>query len=376
MMEGLPDMVAHYQESDRRTGWEHNTEIVIGDLYDHQGKPLDLCGRGSLKRAVADWKTLGYDIKVGIELECFAFTHDANSEIVPYGTPGAVVYGTGAFIDPLRFTEAIWEQACKHNFKLEMMTAEYDAPQFEFTLRYDDPISAVDDVFLFRLMSREIALEYGILLTYLPKPLASAGGSGLHINLSLWDQSGNNTLGIPDGSSIEALSDVTKGCLAGLMHHHKGLAGLLAPSANSYARLQPASLSGYWQNWGVDHRGVTARLSTEGGAKARIEHRMADCTSNPYIAIASVLQAARLGYQNKYALQAAETRDCFDNMDATIGVAVDLRRAMNDLEQDTVLAEAVGTGIVANLIYMKRMEFRKTKDLEGEELRDFYIHYI
>ena len=39
------------------------------------------------------------------------------------------------------------------------------------------------------------------------------------------------------------------------------LAGLLAPTVGSYLRLQPASMSGYWCNWGGDHRGVTVRVS-------------------------------------------------------------------------------------------------------------------
>jgi len=59
------------------------------------------------------------------------------------------------------------------------------------------------------------------------------------------------------------MTDLAKGCVAGLMHHHRGMAGLVAPTVNSYERLKPASLSGYWRNWGIDHRGVTTRLSAE-----------------------------------------------------------------------------------------------------------------
>ena len=376
MKEGLPDMEARYEGSEVRPGWERNTSVVVGDLFDHHDNPLDLCGRGALKRAVRAWNEFGLDPVIGIELECFAFTHNENGRIIPYPTPGAVVYGTGAFADPLRFTEAIWDKACELGFKLEMLTAEYDAPQFEFTLGCDSAVNAVDDIFLFRLMAREIALEFGVLLSFLPKPMAAAGGSGMHVNLSFRTDDGTNALGDRNGTEPEEINDLAKGCLAGFMRHHKGLAGLVAPTANSYARLQPASLSGYWQNWGGDHRGVTARVSSETGAKARLEHRMADCSANPYIAVAAVLQAARLGVSGSYKLQPAETGDCFDKVDAKSGVAPNLAKAMDDLERDTELANAVGRGLVDNLLFMKRKEFQKTRDLEGEELRDFYIHFI
>jgi glutamine synthetase len=234
----------------------------------------------------------------------------------------------------------------------------------------------VDDIVLFRLMAREIALEYGIVLTFMPKPIAEAGGSGMHVNFSFLDEAGGNALSSGPKGGPEHMNELARGCLAGLVHHHKGLAGLIAPTANSYMRLQPGSLSGYWQNWGGDHRNVTTRISSEGGSKARLEHRMADASANPYTAVAAVLQAARLGVAGGYDLPPMETGDGFDRSDAKQGVADDLGRAVADLERDTALSEAVGAGLVANHVYMKRQEVKKTRDLEGDGLRDFYVWFI
>ena len=370
-MDGLPDMEARYSGKDIRDCWEKDTKVVIGDLFDHHGEPLELCGRGALKRAINAWEKHGLTPKVGIELEAFAFTQSSDGELTPYGTPGAVVYGTGAFTDPLRFTNAIWKKSHEMGFQLEMITAEYDSPQFEFTLKYDEALKAMDDMFLFRLMAREIALEYGVLLTFMPKPIPSAGGSGMHINYSFADKDGKNALAKGEIGGPKNLNELGRGCLAGLMHHHVGLAGILAPTANSYARLQQGCLAGYWQNWGGDHRGVTARISMEGGEKARIEHRMADFSANPYIAVAAVLQASRLGFEKGYALQAPETGDCFDHTDAKIRVAADLRKAQRDLEKDTDLTEAIGTLLVKNHLVMKEKEFKKTKTLKVKNLEIF-----
>jgi glutamine synthetase len=232
----------------------------------------------------------------------------------------------------------------------------------------------VDDIFLFRLLAREVAFAHGLLLTFMPKPILTLGGSGVHINFSFTDASGRNAIsGGPDASQFNAL---TLACTSGLMHHHNALAGLLAPSTNSYQRLQPASLSGFWQNWAVDHRGVTVRLSAEAGPGARIEHRMGDACANPYTHTAAVLQAARLGVIHNYPLQAAETGDCLENKDATHSVPANLAGALDALEADTALVHAVGEGLVANHVGIKRHEIERTAGLEGDALRDHYIRFI
>ena len=376
MMEGLPDMELKWQGDDIRDSWHAGTKIVLGDLYDDAGEPLTTCPRGALKRAVAGWQSKSLSPKIGIELEAFALVQDEDGNLAPYNTPGGVVYGTGPASDPLRFNDEIWELADDLGFSLDMITAEYDSPQFEYTLTFDDAVKAVDDIVLFRLMAREVALEYGVILTFMPKPIAEAGGSGMHVNFSFTDADGGNALSSGTRGGPDHLNDLAKGCLTGLLHHHKGLAGLIAPTTPSYQRLQPASLSGYWQNWGGDHRNVTTRVSTEGGAKARLEHRMADASANPYTAVAGVLQAALLGVENGYDLPPMETGDGFEVTDAKTGTADTLGAAIADLSADTILSAAVGQGLVDNHVFMKTEEVGKTKDLEGDALRDFYVHFV
>lgn len=376
MLEGLPDMELRWQADDIRDSWHAGTKIVLGDLYDQKGEALALCPRGALKRAVAAWEAKGLTPKIGIELEAFAFERDKDGNLVPYDAPGAVVYGTGPTTDPRGFNDAIWARATALGFRIDMITAEYDAPQFEYTLTFDDALRAVDDIILFRLLAREVALEHGIVLSFLPKPIALAGGSGMHINFSFADKDGNNALTLDGKSGPAHMNALARGCVAGLVFHHRGLAGLLAPTALSYKRLQPASLSGYWRNWGGDHRNVTTRVSAEGGAKARLEHRMADATANPYIAVAAVLQAALLGVENKVALTPPETGDGFELTDATEGVAADLAGALDDLAADVALGDAVGRMLVDNQLFMRRAEVEKTTGMDHADLCNFYISFL
>ena len=374
VLEGLPDMEAVYSADDVRPGWQRNTRVAIADLRANDGSPLPMCGRSALKRAVADWQALGYDPMVGIELEAYVFQIEPDGSLKPYDTPSSHVYATGPFSDPRGFTDTLWERAGAAGLRIDSQNTEYDSPQFELTLTFDHAVRAVDDIFLFRLLAREVAFEHGLLLTFIPKPIATQGGSGVHVNFSLRDEQGRNAIsGGPDAAQFNAL---TLACTAGLMQHHQALAGLVAPSANSYQRLQPASLSGFWQNWAVDHRGVTVRLSAEAGHAARIEHRMGDACANPYTHTAAVLQAARLGLVHGYPLQAAETGDCLENKDATHSVAADLAGALDALEADTALVQAVGPGLVAQHIGMKRHEITRTAALQGDAVRDYYIRFV
>ena len=374
MLEGLPDMIARYQIAQIRPGWHDNEKVVVCDQFDSSGETLGMCGRGLLKRTVADWRQAGYSPQIGIELEAYLFTRDQQGKWQPYDTPGAFVYGTGIFADPIRVTDAIWARAEQCGFNLEMVTAEFDSPQFEFTLRYDQAVAAVDDIFLFRLMAREVAMEHGILLTMMPKPIAALSGSGVHVNFSFTAANGSNAIG--DAAAKDKLTPLARSCIAGLLHHHRSLAGLLAPTVNSYQRLRPASLSGYWRNWGHDHRGVTTRVTAETGVHARIEHRMADAGANPYTMVAAILQAARLGVVKQYPLPPAETADCLENHDAEDGVPEDLGGALDALRADTDLVAAVGDELVANLVAIKQDEIEKTAQLDAGALRDFYIHYL
>jgi len=371
MMEGLPDMLVKWDPAEIRDSWNSDEKVVVADLQESDGSPMACCPRTALKKAIVDWGELGLTPYVGIELEATAFQFNEDGGIEPYDTPGGVVYGTGPFSDPVGFTDAIWARAEEAGFNLDMITTEYFAPQFEFTLTFDEALKAVDEIFLFKSLAREVALEHGILLTFLPMPIEGIGGIGMHINFSFRDKDGKNVIGGGD-----ELGEIAEGAIAGLVKHHRGMAALICPTVTSYQRLQPGGLAGVWNNWAVNHRGVTTRASEAPGKTARLEHRMADVTSNPYTATATVLQAALLGVKNKYPLPPAETGDCFENQDATVLAPSSLAEALVDLGKDTALSEAVGQTLVDNLIFMKTDEIEKTKDLSGDALRDWYIHYL
>ncbi|MDB4115827.1 MAG: glutamine synthetase family protein, partial [Planktomarina sp.] len=367
--DGLPDMELVLDE-ERRKSWQSKTEIALGDLQ-VDDQPFGLCARSQLKRTVAEWANIGLSPKIGLETEAYLFQKDEDGVWRPYDTPGAFVYGTGPSNDPRGVMDEVWEMANHCNIPIESMNGEFDNGQFELTLKFDDPIRACDDAFLMRMMAREIALKKDLLITFLPKPIPDRGGSGLHVNFSFTDSTGQNVIA-PDGS----LSKVAQECIAGLIRHHEGLSGLLASTVNSYDRLNPASMAGYWANWAEDHRLVTTRTSTKSPKSARLEHRMADCATNPYLAVTAVLQAAKLGVIEKLPLPPAEDLDGMENTRASRHVPPSLDRAIDALDDDVQLRGAVGNLLCDALIFQKRDEFNRLKGKTVDQVRDFYLPFI
>src|SRR5439155_11057269 len=63
-----------------------------------------------------------------------------------------------------------------------------DSPsQQEIDLRHTDALTMADSVMTFRLVVKEVAASQGVHATFMPKPLESVQGSGMHVHLSLFD---------------------------------------------------------------------------------------------------------------------------------------------------------------------------------------------
>jgi glutamine synthetase len=373
MLEGLPDCTAVYAPDSVRPGWEAGTGVVVADL-EFAGEPLAIAPRHVLRRAVADWESLGYRPKIGIELEAYVMQQDGRGGWKPWDTPGAFVYGTGPCVDPIGLFDEIMDTAARCGLPVESFNSEFDAPQFELTLACDSALQSVDNIFLFKVMAREIAARHDLLLTFIGKPIADRSGSGLHVNFSLLDDDGGNR--ISDPQATDGLSCLAKQCIAGLIAHHAGMAALCVPTVNGYKRLRPGQLAGYWANWGYDHRGATVRVPAARGDCARLEHRMSDGAANPYLATAAVLQAARLGVVHQLSAPAPEQQDCLEHQSTDQHVPDSLGSALDAFEADQPLVEAVGKEMAALFLCIKRAEWQKFTGAVTDWELNYYLPFL
>jgi glutamine synthetase len=355
--EGMRDMDITYSMEDVRQGWDDDaTAVVVADLF-FEGHPIEISPRNVLKKAVADWEALGHTPKVGIELECYVMQPDGRGGWTEWDTPGAYVYGTGPFVDPAGLLDDVMRTADRVGLPIESLNSEYDTPQFEMTLEYDDALRAVDDIFLYKVMVREIALKKGLLVTFMGKPFGDRGGSGFHVNFSMAGPDGDNRF--LDPAAPYGLSTLASQSIAGCLAHHEAMSAICAPTVNAYKRLRPAQLSGYWANWGIDHRSCTLRVPAENSPAKRLEHRMPDGAANPYLATAAVLQAARLGVVGGLEPPGPETHDGLEETNTERCVPDNLSLALDALEADGEFVDAMGRHMVEHWCAIKRAEWDK-----------------
>jgi glutamine synthetase len=373
LLEGNPDLDVTFPMEEIRPCWEADTAMVVGDIFFH-GEPIAISPRHTLRRAIAAWKALGYKAMVGIELEAFVMEPDGNGGWREWSTPGAYVYGTGTAVDPVGLVDEIMRTADAVGLRVESMNSEYETPQFELTLEYDEALKAVDDIFVFKVLAREVAQRHGLLLTFMGKPFGDRGGSGLHVNFSMERDDGSNAFADVDGE--HGLSAIAMSAIAGLVEHHEAMAAICAPTVNAYKRLLPGQLSGYWANWGLDHRSCTVRIPHQRGGATRIEHRMPDGAANPYLATAAVLQAALLGVLAVATPPSPETLDAFEVASTERHTAANLSLALDALEADGEFINALGTEVVEHFVAIKRNEWDKfSRAVTDWELKH-YLNFL
>jgi glutamine synthetase len=371
--ESFPDVEARFPIESIRPGWERGTGVVVASIT-KDGAPIELAPRSILERVVGEWADLGYIPMVGFELEAFLFEPDGERGWRPIHTPGSYVYGTGTAVDPSGTIEAIMDTAAQMGIELESVNSEYDDGQFELTLRYGEALQAADDAFLFRVMAKEVAARRGYLLSFMGKPITDRGGSGIHVNYSMLDGEGNNAFFDP--SDPDGLSPLARQCIAGVVNDHVSMTALVAPTVNAYKRLRPASLNGYYANWGLDHRGTALRVPPTRGPGTRLEHRLADGSASAHLAAAATLVSSLRGVRKGLECPPAETQDCITAVDTDVTVPASLGEALEALRRDKDFVEDFSPGYVEGFLAIKGAEWERymahTTDWELAEYLEYY----
>ena len=352
---GYPDLTAVAVPETRRPGWEPDTDVVVCDLLGPDHEPLALCPRGALERAVAGWRAIGYEPQLGFELELYLLEPDGQGGWRPAGGEGHRVYGVGLGGDPTGLALEYFDIVEAMGIELEGVLTEFSPGQLEINLTYGDALEAADGAVLVKEMSREVAARRGYRATYMGRPDAMSVGSGLHVNMSMTPVAGGANA-YHDPQRVDGLSTIARQSIGGLIAHHEAVAGLTAPLVNSYKRLMPGLIAGYWANWGLDNRISTYRVPAERGASTRIENRMPCASASPYLAAAATLNAALLGV--------VDGIDCGDPQvgDGDAAPNTDrhtphtLAEAVAAIEADTVLIEAMGHDLASAYLALRRAE--------------------
>lgn len=361
--------------------WQDGHVTAFSDLTTVDGDRFDLCTRTALRGVIDDLAGEGFVPMVGVESEFSLLTPGETEEWVPHSTRSSYDM-TG--IDQVSDLAATWRDAMDAA-GLELLGVHHESQpaQFEINLRYDDALATADGIMFFRQMLKATAHRAGLKATFMPRPHSGEDANGMHLHLSLWDEAGEENLfaGGPDDPDIEfpagkhprdaGISDTARHFVGGLLSHMQALTAVCAPTVNSYKRLIPGIWAPVNVAWGPDNRTTVLRLPPELGRSTRLEHRVPDTSCNPYLATAATLAAGLDGIRNE-----------IDPGEPTLANAYDedyerlprtLWDALNHLEDDDVLVDALGENLVTAFVRLKRDEFDRSRNHVSEWEREEYL---
>lgn len=352
---------------------------MICDIHRPDGQPFAGDPRVVLKRALKDAEELGYTFEVGPECEFFLFNTDENAMPTTQTREQAGYFDIGPLDEGENARRDIVMNLEDMGLIIEASHHEMAPAQHEIDLRYDEALTAADNIMTFKLAARTIAKRHGLHATFMPKPKFGVNGSGMHINMSL-HKDGRNIFG--DGGDANRPSRDAYYFVGGIMKHIKGMAAITNPLVNSYKRLVPGFAAPVYIAWSTTNRSPLIRIPSEGEAGTRIELRSPDSAANPYLTLAVCLKAGLDGILNR--IEPPKSVDCnIYNMTDEERRALNIEQfpgtlieAVEELKKDRFILDVLGDHIARNYISMKEAEWQKYRAHVSEwEIQEYLYRY-
>lgn len=371
---GYPDMIARPDLSTLvRLPWEPDVAHCLADLERApEGVPEPTDPRGAVRRAVAAFEELGLSPVIGPELEFFLCEPDPDSPggVRRYVDRMSMVYTVGRQADPRGISSELLRHCADLGLGAFAANHEYMNSQYEINIRESHALDAADRAFRLRAAVKDYAAQQGLIATFMGRPFNDQGGSGFHLHLS-FERDGDNAC------AGDEVAPVTRHAVAGILAHATALMAILNPTINAYRRILPDSLAPTHANWGMDNRTTFIRIPPERGEGARLEIRVGDGTANAYLAIAAVLAAALDGVKKELAPPEPVDGDAYAAAAEIQGEPLpkSLEAAIEALQGDTVLCEALGAETVETFATMKGFEIeRHAAHVSDWELDEYLRH--
>jgi len=333
---------------------------LICDVYKPDGTPFAGDPRNNLKRVLRKMEDMGFtDFNLGPEPEFFLFKTDEN------GKPTFDLNDEGGYFDlaPTDLGEDCRREIVLEleelGFEIEASHHEVAPGQHEIDWKYSRALEACDNIQTFKLIVKTVARKHGLHATFMPKPVFGVNGSGMHCNMSLFNEEGNTFY---DADSESGLSETAYKFIAGLLHHAKAYTAICNPIINSYKRLVPGYEAPVYIAWSTQNRSPLIRIPASRGLSTRVELRSVDPSTNPYLALATLLAAGLDGIASDIEVPAPIDRNIYimDAEDREANGIYDLPKnlaeAVEELKNNPLILDALGDHISRSFIEAKEIE--------------------
>lgn len=342
--------------------------VVQGRMFCDVMTPLDEPARadprGVLERQLTLAREAGFTFQVHPEIEFYLFTQPVSLD-KPLGLVDRAGYfdhvARGGSNDFRRRAVAALEEM---GISVEFSHHEGGPGQNEIDLRATDALTAADNIMTFRTIISEVALQEGLVATFMPKPLIDAPGSAMHLHLSLFEGERNAFF---DGAGTYQLSRTGRSFMAGILAHAGEISLVTNQHVNSYKRLYGGGEAPSYVCWGHNNRSALIRVPLYKPDKpqaARIEYRATDPAANPYLALSALLAAGLTGVREGYELP-EEAEDNVWELSRSERLALGITELPRSLEEalerftrSELMADVLGEEVFAFVRRNKEHEWR------------------
>jgi glutamine synthetase len=284
----------------RRIPWLDRTALVLADVVDQDGSPVEASPRQILIAQYERAAELGYTPYFASELEFYLYKESYAeawekgyrdlTPTIPYILDYHILATTmdEAYLGPIR------RGMQGAGIPVEFSKGEAWYGQHEVNVRYADAVTSADRHTIYKNGVKEIAFLNDVSASFMAKPSEKDIGSSCHIHSSLFDSDGKSAFVDGDGEE----TDVFRNYLGGVRRHVRELALFIAPAVNSYKRYAAESWAPTSVSWGRDNRTCGFRIVGHGQSH-RVECRIPGADTNPYLAYAALLAAGLDGVENQ-----------------------------------------------------------------------------
>jgi glutamine synthetase len=361
------------------TGKE-TTGRLICNVYTPNGQPFIGDPRAVLTRVLTDAESMGFTFDTGPELEFFLLKPNPDGSVIPPVPQDT----TGYFDQPTDIAGGLRREMTEaleaFGIVVEAMHAEVANGQHEIDFRYSNALTTADNAVTFRFALKTIAQQNGLWATFLPKPFRNMAGNGMHVHQSLiYKATGRNAFADP--GDPYGLSRIAQHFIAGQLAHARGMCAILAPLVNSYKRLVAGYEAPVYISWGRINRSALLRIPRAHRPEStRVELRCPDPSCNPYLAFAVMLAAGLDGIRRELPLPAASEENLYliepSRSSALPTLPGSLEEALEAMEDDSVVREALGPHTFERFLAAKRLEWEDYRmEVTAWELNKYLPNY-
>jgi glutamine synthetase len=358
---------------------ERRVARLICDITTPDGAPFAGDPRGALKRQIARAAESGFSMNAGMEAEFFLFKPTADGEAT------TVTHDVGGYFDlaPADLGEdarrAMVDLLEQMGFEVEAAHHEVAHGQHEIDFRYADALKTADNIATFRMVVKHVAQQFGLVASFMPKPIFGQNGSGMHTHQSLFRGKEN---AFWSAKSQWELSDTALHYIGGLLRHARAMCAVTNPLVNSYKRLVPGFEAPVNVSWSMRNRSPMIRIPDRRGSGTRLELRTPDPAANPYLALTVMLAAGLDGVETQADHREPVNENIWEmSFREKRRLRIDdlphnLEEACDALEKDDVITAALGEHIAQHFLAAKREEWREYITQVTEwELREYLVKY-